>query len=126
MMDITKSREAFEAEFRKQHAGNRYIEMLLKMYNHGTDEDPEIDYYSLAARTAWKWWQASRENIVLDLPEGWKLVPIKPTAEMLASAMECEDVVYDLFDDSVFCVQFDEIYRAMLAAAPQKPSSECK
>ncbi|CNI68676.1 Uncharacterised protein [Yersinia frederiksenii] len=62
----------------------------------------------------------------LVVPEGWKLVPIKPTAEMLASAMECEDVVYDLFDDSVFCVQFDEIYRAMLAAAPQKPSSECK
>jgi hypothetical protein len=69
MMDITKSREEFEAEFRKQHAGNAYIEMLLKMYNHGTDEDPEIDYYSLAARDAWKWWQASRESLVVEFPE---------------------------------------------------------
>ncbi|QKJ12223.1 hypothetical protein HRD68_16690 [Yersinia massiliensis] len=67
-MDITKSREEFEAEFRKQHAGNAYIEMLLKMYNHGTDEDPEIDYYSLAARDAWKWWQVSRRAIEVILP----------------------------------------------------------
>lgn len=62
-MDITKSREDFEAEFRKQHAGQPHIEMLLEMYNHGTDEEPEIDYYSLDARDAWKWWQASRESI---------------------------------------------------------------
>ncbi|WP_143712124.1 hypothetical protein [Yersinia intermedia] len=68
MMDITKSREEFEAEFRKQHAGQPHIEMLLEMYNHGTDEEPEIDYYSLDARDAWKWWQASREGIVVELP----------------------------------------------------------
>lgn len=69
MMDITKSREEFEAEFRKQHAGQPHIEMLLEMYNHGTDEEPEIDYYSLDARDAWKWWQASREIIEVELPE---------------------------------------------------------
>ncbi|HDL8447473.1 TPA: hypothetical protein PXR41_004461 [Yersinia enterocolitica] len=51
-MDITKSREEFEAEFRKQYAGQPHIEMLLEMYNHGTDEEPEIDYYSLDARDA--------------------------------------------------------------------------
>ncbi len=67
-MDITKSREEFEAEFRKQHAGQPHIEMLLEMYNHGTDEEPEIDYYSLDARDAWKWWQASREGIAVELP----------------------------------------------------------
>lgn len=38
---------------------------------------------------------------------------------MIAAAMECDDVVYDIDDDSIFCVQFDEIYRAMLAAAPE-------
>ena len=69
MMDTTTSRAEFEAEFRKQHAGNAYIEMLLKMYNHGTDDEPEIDYYSLAARDAWKWWKASRESLVVELPE---------------------------------------------------------
>ncbi|MHA3728012.1 hypothetical protein ACX1IS_13830 [Yersinia enterocolitica] len=68
-MDMTKSREEFEAEFRKQHAGQPHIEMLLEMYNHGTDEEPEIDYYSLDARDAWKWWQASREIIEVELPE---------------------------------------------------------
>ncbi|HDL7186370.1 TPA: hypothetical protein PXM64_001023 [Yersinia enterocolitica] len=66
---MTKSREEFEAEFRKQHDGQPHIEMLLEMYNHGTDEEPEIDYYSLDARDAWKWWQASREIIEVELPE---------------------------------------------------------
>ena len=65
---MTKSQSDFEAEFRKQHAGQSHIEMLLEMYNHGTDEDPEIDYYSLDARDAWKWWQASREGIEVELP----------------------------------------------------------
>ncbi|WP_145512485.1 hypothetical protein [Yersinia kristensenii] len=55
-----------------------------------------------------------------EIPEGWKLTPINPTAEMMAAAMECDDVVYDLDDDTIFCVQFDNIYAAMLAAAPGK------
>ncbi|AYX13036.1 hypothetical protein [Yersinia pseudotuberculosis] len=53
--------------------------------------------------------------------DGWKLTPINPTAEMMAAAMECDDVVFDLDDDTIFCVQFDNIYAAMLAAAPEKP-----
>lgn len=62
------SRSEFEAEFRKQYAFDKHLDLLLEMYNHGTDEEPEIDYYSLAARDAWKWWQASRAAIVVDLP----------------------------------------------------------
>ncbi|EOI6456200.1 hypothetical protein ACMU59_002918 [Yersinia enterocolitica] len=69
MMDITKSREAFEEKFRKQHVGDPNVEMLLEMYNHGTDEEPEIDYYSLAARDAWEWWKLGRESIEVELPE---------------------------------------------------------
>ncbi|CNK28044.1 Uncharacterised protein [Yersinia frederiksenii] len=68
-MDTTTSREDFEAEFRKQRAGQLHIEMLLEMYNHGTEEEPEIDYYSLDARDAWKWWQASRASIAVELPK---------------------------------------------------------
>ncbi|EMG5738634.1 hypothetical protein V5E43_002131 [Yersinia enterocolitica] len=56
-----------------------------------------------------------------EIPEDWKLTPINPTAEMMAAAMECDDVVFDLDDDTIFCVQFDNIYAAMLAAAPEKP-----
>ncbi|MBO1561810.1 hypothetical protein [Yersinia pseudotuberculosis] len=55
-----------------------------------------------------------------EIPDGWRLTPINPTAEMMAAAMECDDVVFDLDDDTIFCVQFDNIYAAMLAAAPEK------
>ncbi|MDR7875784.1 hypothetical protein P3Z48_21105, partial [Yersinia mollaretii] len=56
-----------------------------------------------------------------EIPDGWKLAPINPTAAMMAAAMECDDVVYDLDNDTIFCVQFDNIYAAMLASAPEKP-----
>ncbi|CND46341.1 hypothetical protein B7R70_07730 [Yersinia pseudotuberculosis] len=59
-----------------------------------------------------------------EIPDGWKLVPIEPTAEMMAAAMECDDVVFDLDDDTIFCVQFDNIYAAMLAAAPEPQNQQ--
>ena len=51
------------------------------------------------------------------LPDGYKLVPVDPTADMIAAAMECDDVLFN--DDETFCVQFGNIYAAMLAAAPE-------
>ncbi len=56
-----------------------------------------------------------------EIPDGWKLTPITPTSEMIAAALDCDDVAYDLEDDSIFCVRHDEIYTAMLDAAPEKP-----
>ncbi|MGS8557272.1 hypothetical protein [Salmonella enterica] len=50
-------------------------------------------------------------------PEGYALVPVEPTDEMIAAAMNCEDVLFN--SDESFCVQFGNIYEAMLAAAPQ-------
>ncbi|KMK13560.1 hypothetical protein ABW09_23460 [Pluralibacter gergoviae] len=52
------------------------------------------------------------------IPEGYVLVPREPTAEMIAAAMDCEDVLFN--SDETFCVQFGNIYAAMLAAAPQE------
>lgn len=49
---------------------------------------------------------------------GWVMVPVEPTDEMIAAAMNCEDVLFN--SDESFCVQFGNIYEAMLAAAPQK------
>lgn len=49
--------------------------------------------------------------------QGYKLVPVEPTEEMLAAAMNCDDVEFN--SDETFCVNFDNIYRAMLAAAPE-------
>ncbi|EDJ9688735.1 DUF550 domain-containing protein [Salmonella enterica] len=51
-------------------------------------------------------------------PEGYALVPVEPTDEMIEAAMNCEDVLFN--SDESFCVQFGNIYEAMLAAAPQK------
>lgn len=52
------------------------------------------------------------------VPDGYALVPVEPTDEMIAAAMNCEDVMFN--SDESFCVQFGNIYESMLAAAPQK------
>ncbi|CAB3269861.1 hypothetical protein JQ098_002050 [Salmonella enterica subsp. enterica serovar Typhimurium] len=52
------------------------------------------------------------------VPDGYALVPVEPTDEMIAAAMNCEDVLFN--SDESFCVQFGNIYEAMLAAAPQE------
>ncbi|WP_240780310.1 hypothetical protein [Serratia proteamaculans] len=48
--------------------------------------------------------------------QGYKLVPNEPTPEMIAAAMECDDVTFNA--DDTFCINFGNIYAAMLAAAP--------
>lgn len=53
------------------------------------------------------------------IPDGYALVPVEPTDEMTAAAMECDDVVFDSKDPTAFCVQFREIYCAMVTAAPK-------
>lgn len=50
-------------------------------------------------------------------PPGYVMVPNVPTDEMIAAAMNCEDVLFN--SDESFCVQFGNIYEAMLAAAPK-------
>lgn len=51
------------------------------------------------------------------IPDGYALVPVEPTDEMIAAAMNCEDVLFN--SDESFCVQFGNIYEAMLSAAPK-------
>ncbi|UAM85043.1 hypothetical protein K8I78_21690 [Salmonella enterica subsp. arizonae] len=64
---------------------------------------------------------AEYEQIMLQA--GWVMVPVEPTEEMIAAAMECEDVLFN--SDGSFCVQFREIYCAMVTAAP-KPEGNSK
>lgn len=54
------------------------------------------------------------------IPDGYALVPIEPTPEMIAAAMDSDDVSFDKKDDTMFYVHHDAIWRAMLAAAPQQ------
>lgn len=49
------------------------------------------------------------------VPDGFKLVPTVPNPEMIAAAMNCDDVTFNA--DETFCVNFGNIYAAMLAAA---------
>lgn len=64
---------------------------------------------------------AKYEQIMLRA--GLVMVPVEPTDEMIAAAMECEDVLFN--SDGSFCVQFREIYCAMVTAAP-KPEGNSK
>lgn len=52
------------------------------------------------------------------IPDGYVMVPKEPTEDMIAEAMNCDDVRFN--SDESFCVQFGNIYEAMLAAAPQE------
>ncbi|EBI1926106.1 restriction alleviation protein, Lar family [Salmonella enterica] len=54
------------------------------------------------------------------LRAGWVMVPVEPTDEMIAAALDCDDVVFDSKDPAIFRVQHWEIYCAMVAAAPKQ------
>ncbi|EBL6762946.1 DUF550 domain-containing protein [Salmonella enterica] len=71
--------------------------------------DPQISEYEKIML------QAGNSPVI---PDGYALVPVEPTDEMIAAAMNCEDVLFN--SDESFCVQFGNIYEAMLAAAPQE------
>lgn len=70
--------------------------------------DPQISEYEKIML------QAGNSPVI---PDGYALVPVEPTDEMIAAAMNCEDVLFN--SDESFCVQFGNIYEAMLAAAPK-------
>ncbi|HIE4800362.1 TPA: hypothetical protein ACXNDR_003056 [Serratia marcescens] len=62
----------------------------------------------------------NQELMLEPISQRYKLVPVEPTPEMIAAAMNCDDVQFN--DDDTFCVNFGNIYAAMLAAAPgEKP-----
>lgn len=54
------------------------------------------------------------------IQDGWVMVPVEPTVEMIAAAMLSDDVLFDTEDDTMFRVQHGVIWRTMLAAAPQQ------
>lgn len=72
--------------------------------------DPQISEYEKIML------QAGNSPVV---PDGYALVPVEPTDEMIVAAMDSDDVSYNESDDTVFYVHHREIYKAMLAAAPK-------
>lgn len=55
--------------------------------------------------------RASQSDGTSGVPDGWKLVPMEPTVEMLAAGAECWHISKD---------NAEGYYRAMLAAAPNQ------
>lgn len=65
-----------------------------------------------------KGWNACRAAMLAQpVSGGYKLVPAEATEDMIAAAMNCDDVSFNA--DETFCVNFGNIYAAMLAAAPE-------
>ncbi|AGQ70589.1 hypothetical protein AZ965_005000 [Salmonella enterica subsp. enterica serovar 4,[5],12:i:-] len=60
---------------------------------------------------------SNSENVPV-ISDGWVMVPVELTDDMIAAAMNCDDVLFNR--DESFCVQFGNIYAAMIAAAPQQ------
>lgn len=79
--------------------------------------DPQISEYEKIML------QAGNSPVI---PDGYALVPVEPTDEMIVAAMDSDDVTYNESDDTVFYVHHCEIYKAMLAAAPQPEASDGK
>ncbi|EQA6601019.1 DUF550 domain-containing protein [Salmonella enterica] len=69
--------------------------------------DPQISEYEKIML------QAGNSPVI---PDGYTLVPVEPTDEMIEAAMNCEDVLFN--SDESFCVQYREIYCAMVDTAP--------
>lgn len=70
---------------------------------------------------------ASRAGV----PDGWKLVPVEPTREMLDAGMDvlmnqCEISVNEYGDIEVETITPRRVYRAMLAAAPSPEGQEAE
>lgn len=76
--------------------------------------EPEFEVHrAWVEQFAWFAWQAraSQSYGTSGVPEGWKLVPVEPTVEMLSAGAECWHISKD---------NADGYYRAMLAAAPNQ------
>lgn len=81
------------------------------------------EYAHFDVNLVWSAWQAARRAPVVQVPQGWKLVPVESTEEM-ARAFRADDAPYFFAMTTIRCNDFAERYRAALAAAPQPPEAE--
>lgn len=60
---------------------------------------------------------SNSENVPV-ISDGWVMVPVELTDDMIAAAMNCDDVLFNR--DESFCVQFGNIYAGDLPAHHQR------
>lgn len=65
---------------------------------------------------------ASPPASALAIPQGWKLVPIEPTPEMIEAADAKDDLGSAVFGEPDFPASHPVAYRAMVEAAPLMPT----
>lgn len=86
---------------------------------HFSQSFTDREWRSESATWAAAWKAAKRHEAQAQpapsIPEGWKLVPIEPTYEMLEAG---EGTFVPTYTGTPVSVPFD-VYRAMLAAAPE-------
>lgn len=94
-------------------AGNRYFGTVTEV----SELDTAKNGYILLVQDAKPNFKTAGNSPAI--PDGYALVPVEPTDEMIVAAMDSDDVTYNESDDTVFYVHHREIYKAMLAAAPK-------
>ncbi|ENU6221352.1 Gp37 [Salmonella enterica subsp. arizonae] len=105
----------------KQLSSDDVIGWLRSDYNSDDKRDPDAPLFMLGSNNPSETWGVKYMPLTGNspvTPDGYALVPVEPTDEMIAAAMNCEDVLFN--SDESFCVQFGNIYEAMLLAAPQQ------
>ncbi|EDY0805746.1 DUF550 domain-containing protein [Salmonella enterica subsp. arizonae serovar 62:z4,z23:-] len=105
----------------KQPSNDDVIGWLRSDYNSDDKRDPDAPLFMLGSNNPSETWGVKYMPLTGNspvTPDGYALVPVEPTDEMIAAAMNCEDVLFN--SDESFCVQFGNIYEAMLLAAPQQ------
>lgn len=69
----------------------------------------------------WDAWKAAlKAGSTASVPDGWKLVPVEPTEAMLEAAGNTEEI-YNEWGEDLYVKNTEEVYQAMLAAAPDAP-----
>lgn len=100
-------------------AGNRYFGTVTEV----SELDTAKNGYILLVQDAEPNFKTAGNSPVI--PDGYALVPVEPTDEMIVAAMDSDDVTYNESDDTVFYVHHREIYKAMLAVAPKPETGPC-
>ena len=108
-MDV-QTKEALITEinnFKKEALKMHIVEVLANTYEHSSlfdyniDSDGSVIWYKAQARQLWDFWQAAKQ-----VPEGFVLVPKKPTEKMLKA-------IYDNKNSTA------NAYKAMIEAQEQ-------
>ncbi|HAK4777641.1 TPA: DUF550 domain-containing protein [Salmonella enterica] len=100
-------------------AGHRYFGTVTEV----SELDTAKNGYILLVQDAEPNFKTAGNSPVI--PDGYALVSVEPTDEMIVAAMDSDDVTYNESDDTVFYVHHREIYKAMLAAAPKPETGPC-